>query len=347
MAFPKIDELRVRVICMTYNQASFITDTLDGFAIQKTVFPFVCILLEDASTDGEPRVIKDYLSEHFDLADEAIVRREDTDDYELTFARHKTNHNCYFAAFLLKYNHYRKKSKVPYYEAWTRTVQYEAVCEGDDYWTDPQKLQKQVDYMESHPDCSLCFTNALLHWEDNSGRPDKLFAPGLEDRDYQGPEMTEEWITPTASLLYRKSILDTDLYRQVNTNPKFKGIGDIPHVVSCLLFGKAHALADVTCVYRRQPHGFMLSADSNRKIIQGDYRYAIYQVFGPEYLDSSVNKSLYHYRIGLFNARKEKNWSNWFKLVGRIVYVYLRHPISAGKRILKIYQEKKDRQSQG
>ena len=101
MAFPKIDELRVRVICMTYNQASFITDTLDGFAIQKTVFPFVCILLEDASTDGEPRVIKDYLSEHFDLADEAIVRREDTDDYELTFARHKTNHNCYFAAFLL------------------------------------------------------------------------------------------------------------------------------------------------------------------------------------------------------------------------------------------------------
>ena len=224
---------------------------------------------------------------------------------------------------------------------------YFAGCEGDDYWTDPLKLQKQVDYLESHPECMLCFTNAIVHWEDGSGRPDKLFAPGLEERDYPGCEMTEEWITPTASFVYRRSVLESVFYQQVLNHPKLRIVGDIPLVLTCAHLGTVHALADVTCVYRRQPQGFMLSSDSTRKLAHGDYRYALFQVFGKEHLDSSVNKAIYHYRIGLFNARKEKNWSNWFKLAGRIVYVYLRHPISAGKRILKIYQERKDRQSQG
>ncbi len=333
----------VRIICMTYNHASFIVDALNGFTCQQTDFPYVCIILDDASTDGEPEVVRKYLSDHFDLEDEAIARFEETDDYYLTFARHKTNLNCHFALFLLKYNHYKKKSKVPYYDDWTHKVKYEAVCEGDDYWTDPQKLQKQVDYMEGHPGCSLCFTNAVMHWEDGSGLPDRLFAPNLEERDYRGPELTEEWITPTASLLYRKSILDTDFYRQANVDPKLNGIGDIPHVLSCLHFGQAHALPYVTCTYRRQPGGFMLSADSTTKIAHGDYRYALYQIFGREYLDSSISRAVYHYRLAVHYAKVEHNRTNYIKSVFRIIRVYLTHPICSGKRLARIIRERKER----
>ena len=88
-------EWMVYVSCMTYNHAPYIVETMNGFTMQKTNFPFVCAIADDASTDGEQEVINDYLNEHFDLGDKKIVRHEETDDYVLTFARHKTNLQSY------------------------------------------------------------------------------------------------------------------------------------------------------------------------------------------------------------------------------------------------------------
>lgn len=320
MARPADETVLVSVQCAVYNHESYIRQCLDGFVMQKTTFPFEVIIHDDASTDNSASIIREYADRYPEIIKPLF-------ETENQYSKDTTS----VTRILIE----ASKGK------------YLASCEGDDYWTDPMKLQKQVDYLETHPECLLCFTNAIVHWEDGSGRPDRPFAPGLEGRDYEGPEMTEEWITPTASFVYRRSVLESDFYRQVTSHPKLKAVGDIPLVLTCAHLGTVHALADVTCVYRRQPQGFMLNANSTRKLTQGDYRYALFQVFGKEHLDSSVNKALYHYRIGLFNARKEKNWRNWFKLAGKIVYIYLRHPICAGKRILKIYQEKKDRQSQG
>ena len=129
-----VNNFLVRVSCATYNQASYITDALNGFTMQQTTFPFVCTIIDDASTDGEQEVIKNYLRQYFDLEDKSIIRHEETDDYVMTFAQHKTNKNCYFAVFLLKYNHYSiKKSKMPYIQEWQDQVKYIATCEGDDY----------------------------------------------------------------------------------------------------------------------------------------------------------------------------------------------------------------------
>ena len=308
------EEILVSIRCAVYNHEPFLRQCLDGFVMQKTTFRFEAVIHDDASTDKSVSIIREY-AERFPEIIKPIYETE---------------------------NQYSKQNGI-LKRIITRACRgkYFAVCEGDDYWTDPLKLQKQVDYMEAHPDCSLCFTNAIMHWEDGSGKPDRVFAPGLEERDYAGTELTDDWITPTASIVYRKAITETDFYRQVVSNPKLSIAGDIPLVLTCKHLGKVHALKDVTCVYRRQPNGFMLSADSNRKIKHGDYRYAIFEVFGKEYLESSVNRALYHYRLGLSYAKKEHNWSNWFKLLGRTVYVYLRHPICAGKRIMKIYQEKK------
>ena len=93
----------VYVSCMTFNHAPYIVDAMNGFTMQNTDFPFVCAIVDDASTDGEQEVIKNYLNEHFDLEDKVVARHEETDDYVLTFARHKTNLNCYFAVSGLQY----------------------------------------------------------------------------------------------------------------------------------------------------------------------------------------------------------------------------------------------------
>ena len=93
----------VYVSCKTYNQSSFIKDALNGFCIQKTAFPFVCAIIDDASTDGEPKVIRDYLYMHFALDDVSTVRRDETDDYSRVFVQHKENKNCFFVIVCLKY----------------------------------------------------------------------------------------------------------------------------------------------------------------------------------------------------------------------------------------------------
>ena len=150
-----ISHFKVSVWCNTYNQASYIKDTMDGFCMQQTSFPFVCLIMDDASTDGEPEVIKQYLNDHFDTE-----WTKETDDYHLTVARHQENKNCYFAVYLLKYNHYSiKKPRLKYYREVTDEIDYVALCEGDDYWTDAHKLQKQADALDANPQVTLVYTN--------------------------------------------------------------------------------------------------------------------------------------------------------------------------------------------
>ncbi len=147
----------VRVNCMTYNHTKYIREALDSFCMQETNFPFICTIIDDASTDGEPELLKSYLQEHFNMDDKEVVREEEYDTHSLIYAQHRENKNCFFAIILLKYNHHSiRKPKHPYVEEWKIST-YCAPCEGDDFWTSPHKLQRQVDFMESHPNHSLCF----------------------------------------------------------------------------------------------------------------------------------------------------------------------------------------------
>lgn len=166
-----IPQFTLSVHCTTYNHANYIRETLNGFMIQKTSFPFVCVIVDDASTDGEQEVIKNHLCEHFDLKKESNSYCEETEDYIMMFARHKNNQNCFFAVYLLKYNYYqRKKSKMPFFSFWNEMSEYCAICEGDDYWTASCKLEKQVRYMKKHPECVLTFSNAFFVRPDSSVR---------------------------------------------------------------------------------------------------------------------------------------------------------------------------------
>lgn len=233
----------VYVACMTFNHAPYIVDAMNGFTMQETNFPYVCAVVDDASTDGEQEIIKNYLNEHFDLKDNNVVRHEETKDYVLTFARHKTNLNCYFAVLYLKYNHYKKKSKAPYLTRWRNNSKYIAMCEGDDYWISPRKLQMQVDFLNNHHDYSMCFHGSAVKFEsDIFSEARKHQFDGLETREYKGEELIRKWIIPTASIIFRSSI-------QLPTDSRFL-VGDIVLRLQCSVVGRVFCFNDIMSVYR-------------------------------------------------------------------------------------------------
>ncbi len=235
----------VCVQCMTYNQKAYISDTMNGFCVQKTTFPYVCVIVDDASTDGEPDLIRDYLSEHFDLLSDAS-NVEETNEYSLIVARHHENINCYFAVLFLKYNHYRKKDKVPYLVRWIDDSAFLASCEGDDYWIDCNKLQKQVDEMKSDPNIGLCYTLSMVYLQEKSCFSDKLLA-------INGPESFEEFLLHEPAITLT-AIYRVDLYKKYieEIDPKSHRwlMGDTPLWLWFSLRSKVKRLDCVTAVYR-------------------------------------------------------------------------------------------------
>ena len=241
----------VCVRCFTFNHAPYIEDALDGFCMQKTSFPFVCTIVDDASSDGEQDIIKNYVHDHFDLEDKSIVRREETDDYILIFAQHKTNRNCYFAVFYLKYNHYSrpevKDNKFLYISKWYDNAKYIALCEGDDYWIDPCKLQKQVNTMETHPECSMTVSNNYSYNVELDKFEVANPVPINECRFLTMSELLREegGLIPTASMCFRGDLLRTKPFEFSTPH-----VGDRPLRMWCAINGPVFYDANAMTVYR-------------------------------------------------------------------------------------------------
>jgi len=250
----------VRVSCMTYNHALYVVDTMNGFCIQDTSFPYVCTILDDASNDGEPEVIKQYLQKHFDLNNTHVVRNEETDDYCLTFAQHKTNKNCFFAVLFLKYNHYQiKKPKSPYLTEWNESSKYVALCEGDDYWIDPLKLQKQVDLMEVHPNCSLCHGDENFLKQETGEVITNYNKPLLyKYKESNGERVFDylinfEIMIKTATTLFRTDTLSQITKQRAELKQPLFRMGDVPLWLDLISNGTVLYLDEVLAVYRISP----------------------------------------------------------------------------------------------
>lgn len=277
---------KVAVECITYNHAAYIEDTLNGFCSQETNFPFVCVIIDDHSTDDEQHVIENYLNKNFEIENNLITERRETDDYSLIFSRHKYNVNCYFAALFLKYNHYQiEKSKVEYYQEWFGNSRYIAFCEGDDYWIDPKKLQKQVDILEKDEKCTMAISNGYgLHMSNNTKT---LTNPiqGAESRYVSTSEILIEknGIIPTASICCRSKLYERpDVF-------KVKHIGDKPLKMWCAINGNVYYDATPMVVHRvGAPGSFGLK-------VSCDKRYAV---------ELSENMTAFYNRFNDFTKRK-------------------------------------------
>ena len=153
----------VLVRCYTYNHSKYIENALKGFVVQKTNFPYVCLIVDDASTDGAQDVIKSFLNSECEMGNAKFY---DVDTAYIIEAQHRTNILCTMVVYLLKENLYKQPTKkTALITPWRNHCKYEAMCEGDDYWINPLKLQMQVDYMEQNPDCSLVYTNINVYNE--------------------------------------------------------------------------------------------------------------------------------------------------------------------------------------
>lgn len=254
---------KVAIRCLTYNHSEYILDTLSGFVMQQTDFPFIILTVDDASVDGAQKVINDFVAEHFDLDDQETSYRKDTEYAEITYARHKTNLNCHIALLNLKYNHYQiGKKKMPYLAEWRDVSEYEALCEGDDYWTDQKKLQKQVDYLDGHQDVHMCYTDFDILNQRTGQIRHSLFTtePSTFRMTYQTPEefvYRAGYVCPP-SWLYRRTAWPEVMVQSMD--------GTFTLFTHFLATGKVHAMPDVTAVYRILPESASHSADISKNL---------------------------------------------------------------------------------
>lgn len=207
----------VLIHCSTYNHERYIESALNGFVMQKTSFPFCAIIIDDCSTDRTPDIILKYAKEYPDI----------------------------IKPILLGENHMQHgKPRDPYFIEWHKSCKYMAQCEGDDYWMEPMKLQRQYDFMELHPEYSLCFHNAIISF-DNQNKPASIFNSIGEDREIKMEELLDKWVCPTPSLFIRMSVLPA-----FPVNGKIIS-GDWRTVLHCAASGKVWGMKAVMACYRK------------------------------------------------------------------------------------------------
>lgn len=215
----------VVIRCIAYNQEKYIRSALDGFLIQKTNFPFIAIIHDDFSTDRTTEIIKEYSRKYPDLI---------------------------FPIFENENQYSKKKgiiTSIMDAASFVTNAKYIAECEGDDYWIDPLKLQKQVDFMEANPEYTLCATNSYFEKKDNSIKNSPYNV--LYNKDVSCTEviMGGGLFLTTATLFYKISD-----YKKFPRDIKFH-VGDYPLQIYLTHLGKTKILSDITSVYRQNSFG--------------------------------------------------------------------------------------------
>ena len=294
-------DFKVWVRCATFNHAPFITATLDGFCRQQTDFPFLCVIVDDDSKDGEQEVIRQYLSDHF-----TAENIEDTDDYHLTLARHQENTNCFFAVYLLKYNHYSiKKPMKIHYQKMVSGVNYLAFCEGDDYWTDEHKLQKQADALDANPQAMMVYTNfRIIDGENNPvSRPHIDKFPG---RSHSGDNLPTLFrygnYVMALTTMYRSEVLQSDAFKKCSYSI------DFATTLAAALMGDFIWLPEQTACYRSLGSGMVKSnLQKGIRWSQDIYRYYAGLVMNGQCKPLSLAQRIHLTSLILMRALKNKD----------------------------------------
>lgn len=278
---PKQD-YKVLVRCFTFNHSKYIEDTLKSFAMQQTAFPFVCLVVDDCSTDGEQEVIKSWMEHECDM------RRAECIEIELSniiLVPHKTNVNCTFAFYFLKQNLYGTSKKIPLVTPWREHSEYLALCEGDDYWTDARKLQRQCDVMDNNKECVMCLhrTRTSKDGDVKSILPRQELAEGILDKKkyFRKGEIVQFQLS---SYFMRISALNEFMKCSHDFTKPIK-TGDIQYLLYFIAVGEVYFLNEVMSTYRLSvENGWSHTVINNKEKRIGHYQqlskmYALYDDF--------------------------------------------------------------------
>lgn len=206
----------VAIRCLAYNHEKTIRQCLEGFVNQKTKYPFVAIVHDDASTDSTTSIIREYAEKYPDII-KPIIETE---------------------------NQYSKPGVIrTIMDKAMEEYKYIALCEGDDYWIDSEKLEKQIDFLEKHKNYSMCCTNAVILTPDG----EKDWSLSKEDVDLKLENLIKEGglYIPTAGIVYRREIKND--YPKCCINCK---VGDHPLQIMCGLKGKVRYFSKKMVAYR-------------------------------------------------------------------------------------------------
>lgn len=212
----------VSICCITFNQEAYIRDALDGFINQKTNFKYEVLIHDDASTDRTAEIIREYQEKYPDVIKPIL---QTVNQYSLGLTNVSGTWN--------------------FPRAVENGSKYIAMCEGDDYWIDENKLQRQVDYMESHPDCALTFHSAKVEVQ-GKAVTERMMRPYNKERIVKPEEIIDKTSGyATASLLFR-----TEMVRNLPAFYKNAPIADIPLQLLAANMGYGYYMDEPMCVYR-------------------------------------------------------------------------------------------------
>lgn len=226
------NEVKVSIYCMTYNHGKYIRDALEGFVMQKTNFRFEVIVHDDASTDGTTDIIREYEEKYPDII-KPIYQTE---------------------------NQYSKNIRITNTYIYPKLKgKYVAVCEGDDYWIDENKLQIQYDIMEQNPQCSICTHST--RWIDMKVNKTGGFFPnksynikeGVIDKKLQ-LEISLFDLFHLTSCFFRKEYYDKYMLNSPEFAKMFP-VGDVPLLLYFAKIGNMFYIDKEMSVYRRGTEG--------------------------------------------------------------------------------------------
>lgn len=305
----------VSIRCLVYNHEPYLRQCLDGFVMQKTTFPFEAIVHDDASTDGSAAIIREYAEKYPNII-KPIYETE---------------------------NQFSKGTigKIVR-EAMSPNSKYIAICEGDDYWTDPHKLQIQVSFLESHPDYFMSCHGYEQYFEDIKEFQPHPIISDIEYETYNG----REFCTPTVEHFFNRG---TEWFTQVLTivrrridyldHEKMKQYTDYYDYVTCYYLmkaGKCALFKDYMGVYRKHTQGIYSGRDESKWIEEYMHNYyCMYSLEKEELLLPILDIKCA--RIVLSNLKK----LNVKKAIGlfsrHIRKVPVKHSLICAKLIILLY----------
>lgn len=218
-----MDEVVVSVICTTYNHERYIAETIESFIMQKTEFRYEILIHDDASTDNTAEIIKKYEKKFPEIIKPVYQR---VNQYSQGVNVHELT---------------RQRARGKYF----------ALCEGDDCWIDPYKLQKQINFLEKNPQYSLSVHETLIV-DANTGKKVSSVKPSKYSRTFSVEEVIYGGgdLFATNSMVYRKP--------KGNIMPQFfydAPVGDYPLAIYLALNGRVHYINECMSIYRKGVKG--------------------------------------------------------------------------------------------
>lgn len=214
----------VSICCLTYNHSQLIKQALNGFMIQQTNFPFEIIIHDDCSTDGTQKILEDFKTRNPELNIKILLEKQ---------------------------NQFKKTGIYPinkvYFEA---KGKYIAECDGDDYWTDPFKLQQQFDFLEREKDYVMCHHSYLVQ---NGERLSRIAVD--TGKDYEREDLISYGFEGAGichcTKMWRNILLDNK-----NAKNDFEDfVGDFPLNIMMGLYGRCKFIPGISPSIYRRMHG--------------------------------------------------------------------------------------------